>query len=220
ILGNEDGDIIVEQDDSGNQLASPALSVDGDTRTPQFSQKRGSDGGLELHIRALPIKPRSTAQPAATLTGGGGGGGGANTATVTLASEDSSQLDASSRRASTRMSVASLTSRPMSSGLSVLEIRPAFDGASSRADSERECDSVAEVHTPQSLERSPELVLVGGGGGNCERADSRPRSASIAVMEDKCTMTTWRGLPTEERTTSNSSRCSLPVTIDADQAFD
>ncbi|KAJ2741472.1 hypothetical protein GGI20_005168 [Coemansia sp. BCRC 34301] len=115
------------------------------------------------------------------------------------------------------MSSASLASRPLSSGLSVLEISPAFDGASSRAHSERDCDSAAEVHTPQSLEQSPEFVLVGGGGR--ESADARPRSASIAVMEDKCTMTTWRGLPDEHRT-SNSSRCSLPVTIDADLAFD
>ncbi|KAJ2819996.1 hypothetical protein GGI24_004619, partial [Coemansia furcata] len=113
------------------------------------------------------------------------------------------------------MSVVSLNSRPMSSGASVLEIRPAFESPASRADTERETDSVAEVHTPQSMEHSPELVLVGGGR---EHADYRPRSASITVMEDKCTMTTWRGLPTEQRTT-NSSRCSLPVTIDADMAF-
>ncbi|KAJ2055929.1 hypothetical protein GGI08_003991, partial [Coemansia sp. S2] len=226
ILGNEDGDIVVEQDDSGSHLASPALSIDGDTRTPQFSHKRGSDGGLELHIRALPIKPRSTAQPAATLTGGG-----ANASAVTSSlTSDVSQPELSSRcgedslssgmvpsRASTRMSAVSLNSRPVSSGPSVLEIRPAFESPSSRADTERESDDAAEVHTPQSMERSPELVLVGGGGR--EHADYRPRSASITVMEDKGTMTTWRGLPAEQRTT-NSSRCSLPVTIDADMAFD
>ncbi|KAJ2754876.1 hypothetical protein GGI19_002081 [Coemansia pectinata] len=226
ILGNEDGDIVVEQDDSGSHLASPALSIDGDTRTPQFSHKRGSDGGLELHIRALPIRPRSTAQPAVTLAGGGAN---ANTATPSLAS-DVPRPDLSSRRgednlssgmapsrASTRMSAVSLNSRPTSSVPSVLEIRPAFESSSSRADTERESDDAAEVHTPQSLEHSPELVLVGGGGR--EHADYRPRSASITVMEDKGTMTTWRGLPAEQRTT-NSSRCSLPVTIDADMAFE
>ncbi|KAJ2876273.1 hypothetical protein GGH93_000930 [Coemansia aciculifera] len=226
ILGNEDGDIVVEQDDSGSHLASPALSIDGDTRTPQFSHKRGSDGGLELHIRALPIRPRSTAQPAVTLAGGGAN---VNTATPSLAS-DVPRPDLSSRRgednlssgmapsrASTRMSAVSLNSRPTSYVPSVLEIRPAFESPSSRADTERESDDAAEVHTPQSLEHSPELVLVGGGGR--EHADYRPRSASITVMEDKGTMTTWRGLPAEQRTT-NSSRCSLPVTIDADMAFE
>ncbi|KAJ2381527.1 hypothetical protein H4S02_006173, partial [Coemansia sp. RSA 2611] len=217
ILGNEDGDIIVEQDDSATHLASPALSVNGDTRTPQFSHKRGSDGGLELHIHALPIKPRSTAQPAATLTGGG--------ANANAAAPDAPQPELSSSRvedllpsrASTRLSAVSLDSRPASSGPSVLEIRPAFEAPSSRADTERESDDVAEALTPKSLEHSPELVLVGGGGR--EHDGYRPRSASITVMEDKCTMTTLRGLPTELRTT-NSSRCSLPVTIDADLAFE
>ncbi|KAJ2790930.1 hypothetical protein GGI18_001486, partial [Coemansia linderi] len=217
ILGNEDGDIIVEQDDSATHLASPALSVNGDTRTPQFSHKRGSDGGLELHIHALPIKPRSTVQPAAALTGGG--------ANANAAAPDAPQPELSSSRvedllpsrASTRLSAVSLDSRPASSGPSVLEIRPAFETPASRADTERESDDVAEALTPKSLEHSPELVLVGGGGR--EHDGYRPRSASITVMEDKCTMTTLRGLPTELRTT-NSSRCSLPVTIDADLAFE
>ncbi|KAJ2909327.1 hypothetical protein GGI21_001994, partial [Coemansia aciculifera] len=213
ILGNEDGDIIVEQDDSDGHLDSLARSVDGDTRTPQFSHKRGSDGGLELHIRALPIKPKSNVQTAAVLTGGGEKGSVENAAVASLISDD-----AASRRSSTRMSAASLASRPISSGLSVLEVRPAFEDESSRADSDRDCDSIAEAQSPQSLEPSPpELVLVGGGGR--ERADSRPRSASITVMEDKGTMTTWRGLPAEHRT-SNSSRCSLPVTINTDMEYE
>ncbi|KAJ2490950.1 hypothetical protein IWW37_002729 [Coemansia sp. RSA 2050] len=218
ILGNEDGDIVVEQEDSACHLASPALSIDGDTRTPQFSHKRGSDGGLELHIHALPIKPRSTAQPAATLTGGGAD---ANTAV-----SDAPQLEPSSSRteeippsrAGTRLSVASLNSRPSSSDASVLEIRPAFETPSLKTNTEREFDDAAEALTPRSLEHSPELVLVGGGSGR-ERDGYRPRSASITVMEDKGTMTTLRGLPTEQRTT-NASRCSLPVTIDTDLAFE
>ncbi|KAJ2721680.1 hypothetical protein GGI07_003795 [Coemansia sp. Benny D115] len=168
ILGNEDGDIVVEQDDS---LASPSPSTDGspETRRPQFTTKRANDGALELHIHALPTRPKTAGAlktSASSTDIRGSGNGGALTPTT---------------RASTRLSG---FSRADTSTQSVMELRPAFE------------DNTPGTQTPVSIEHSPTPDLVGGGGRSLvDAAEGRPRSASVAVMEDKCTMTTWRGIP-------------------------
>ncbi|KAJ2302746.1 hypothetical protein IWW54_005942, partial [Coemansia sp. RSA 2705] len=76
ILGNEDGDVLVEQDDA-RSLASPTPSTDGDTRSPQVTHKRLTDGGLELRIHALPVRAKKGAA-LETLAGGGNSNGTSN----------------------------------------------------------------------------------------------------------------------------------------------
>ncbi|KAJ1859790.1 hypothetical protein LPJ73_001688, partial [Coemansia sp. RSA 2703] len=227
ILGNEDGDIVVEQEDSAT-LASPTPSIDGEPRKPEFTSKRASDGGLELHIRALPSRPK-TATPATTETiAGGGSGSSSDGEAVSVKSnilkqpasiEDiarqmktpSSMISAPATRASTRMSEYTQV-RPESTGTSLYELRPAFEdeGPVSPRD--------LGARTPQSMEMPAPAVLVGGGGisGTApkEQPESdalRPRSASVVVStEDKCTMTTWRGIPGDVRP-SFSRQTDVPI---------
>ncbi|KAJ2851100.1 hypothetical protein IWW36_001351 [Coemansia brasiliensis] len=195
ILGNEDGDVVVEQDDA-RSLASPTPSNDGDTRAPQVSHKRLTDGGLELRIHALPVRAKKAAK-AELLTGGGHGS----------ADEDSSgsQLRTASSFAGTPLSrpvtrvSEYMRSRPLSSHQSFMEIRPAFDDGTV---SDSECSHLTGAQTPQSMERSASPVLVGGGASNSNEThppppplESRHRSASMTQVEDKCTMTTLRGFP-------------------------
>ncbi|KAJ1868496.1 hypothetical protein LPJ78_000008 [Coemansia sp. RSA 989] len=197
ILGNEDGDVVVEQDDA-RSLASPTPSNDGDSRTPQVSHKRLTDGGLELRIHALPVRAKK-ATKAELLTGGGHGS----------ADEDRSSNSSRLRTASSFASTPSsrpmtriseyMRSRPLSSHQSFMEIRPAFDDGTV---SDSECSHLTGAQTPQSLERSASPVLVGGGAGSSSDAhppppplESRHRSASMTQVEDKCTMTTLRGFP-------------------------
>ncbi|KAJ1822533.1 hypothetical protein LPJ56_000711 [Coemansia sp. RSA 2599] len=215
ILGNEDGDIVVEQQDSSS-LASPSPSVDGEPRIPQFTSKRAADGGLELHIHALPIRPKTAAPTIPTTINGGGSGGGPDAPAKLKAPR--SFVNTPVTRASTRLSEYA-QSRPDSSGQSFMEIRPAFEedsAASCGGDSQRDFGA----QTPQSLDLSESPVLVGGGaGGSIKKADaiddaaSRPRSASMSVtMEDKCTMTTWRGIPGDLRP-EYASRASAAASI-------
>ncbi|KAJ2374780.1 hypothetical protein GGI05_007237, partial [Coemansia sp. RSA 2603] len=200
ILGNEDGDIVVEQEDSAT-LASPTPSIDGEPRKPEFTSKRASDGGLELHIRALPSRPK-TATPATTETiAGGGSGSSSDGEAVSVKSnilkqpasiEDiarqmktpSSMISAPATRASTRMSEYTQV-RPESTGTSLYELRPAFEdeGPVSPRD--------LGARTPQSMEMPAPAVLVGGGGisGTApkEQPESdalRPRSASVVVSTE------------------------------------
>ncbi|KAJ2761878.1 hypothetical protein H4S06_000970, partial [Coemansia sp. BCRC 34490] len=223
IVGNEDGDVVVKQDDAFD-CESPSPSSDSETRTPQFTTKRCENGGLELHIRALPLRPKKSAP--ATIVGGGARGpsdGGCNSGSE---SEDSGRTtgavsriaDTPSRlrtiesysrvatdnntRASTRLSEYA-RSRLSSGNQSFMEIRPAFDDASVMSDSE--CQRESRTHTPLTAELCASPVLVGGGRAFLE---SRPRSQSMTKMEDKSTMTTWRGIP-EGLPTRNSSRTSV-----------
>ncbi|KAJ1720106.1 hypothetical protein LPJ53_005230 [Coemansia erecta] len=230
ILGNEDGDIVVEQEDSAT-LASPTPSIDGEPRKPEFTSKRASDGGLELHIRALPSRSKA-ATPAALETIAGGGGGSSsdceassvksNSLTESGNIEDivrqtktpSSMISAPTTRASTRMSEYTQV-RSESSGQSLHELRPAFEdeGPISPRD--------LGARTPQSMEMPAAAVLVGGGGisgsppkEHSESEALRPRSASMVVTtEDKCTMTTWRGIPGDVRP-SVSRQTDAPIVAD------
>ncbi|KAJ2236876.1 hypothetical protein IWW45_001426 [Coemansia sp. RSA 485] len=231
ILGNEDGDIVVEQQDAAT-LASPSPSVDGEARIPQFTSKRAADGGLELHIHALPVRPKTAAPAIATTISGGGK---KSTNDESSCTDLSSSPEASRKlkaprsfvntpvtRASTRLSEYA-QSRPDSSGQSFMEIRPAFDDeatAGSSSDSQRDTGA----QTPQSMDLSDSPVLVGGGAsGSVKRADaiddsaSRPRSASMSVtMEDKCTMTTWRGIPGDVRPEFVNQALALESISDSD----
>ncbi|KAJ1767840.1 hypothetical protein IW140_005809 [Coemansia sp. RSA 1813] len=220
IVGNEDGDVVVKQDDSFDS-ESQNPTANGETRNPQFTTKRSENGGLELHIRALPLKPRPL--PPTTITGGGAGrtnGSSAESssdsnsravsrAVVSRIADTPSRLrtiESYSRvadtRANTRMSEYA-RSRLSSAGQSFMEIRPAFEDASVMSDSECLRESRTRTHLTAALCASP--VLVGGGGSFFE---SRPRSQSMTKMEDKSTMTTWRGIP-EGLPTRNSSRTSV-----------
>ncbi|KAJ1963833.1 hypothetical protein GGI12_001808 [Dipsacomyces acuminosporus] len=212
IRGNQDGDVVVEQDDA-RSLASPTPSISGDTRRPQFTQKHGLDGGLQLHIHALPLKPKASV-PLQTISGGGVSGGTSVPARLEL--EAPSRLKAASSfgglqssRTNTRMSEYS-RARALSTDPSIVEITPAFEDPADDSASIFQRD----VTTPQSIEISASPVLVGGGG----RPNIRPRSSTFTTMEDKCTMTTFRGLPDELRTAS-SSRTSIAHVIDPDMAF-
>ncbi|KAJ1774526.1 hypothetical protein LPJ54_004241, partial [Coemansia sp. RSA 1824] len=191
ILGNEDGDVVVEQDDE-RSLASPTPSADGDTRSPQITHKRLTDGGLELRIHALPVRPKKAVQE--TLAGGGSA-----SPVPSRIRTASSFASAPSSRPTTRISEYMRT-RPLSSHQSFMEIRPAFDdGSVSDSESLRSGSKFLRsdgARTPQSLERSASPVLVGGGGVNTQ-LEARNRSASMTQVEDKCTMTTLRGLPDE-----------------------
>ncbi|KAJ2126309.1 hypothetical protein IW147_000057 [Coemansia sp. RSA 720] len=191
ILGNEDGDVVVEQDDA-RSLASPTPSADGDTRSPQITHKRLTDGGLELRIHALPVRPKKAVQE--TLAGGGSA-----SPVPSRIRTASSFASTPSSRPTTRISEYMRT-RPLSSHQSFMEIRPAFDdGSVSDSESLRSGSKFLRsdgARTPQSLERSASPVLVGGGGVNTQ-LEARHRSASMTQVEDKCTMTTLRGLPDE-----------------------
>ncbi|KAJ2291865.1 hypothetical protein IWW55_005900, partial [Coemansia sp. RSA 2706] len=204
ILGNEDGDVLVEQDDA-RSLASPTPSTDGDTRSPQVTHKRLTDGGLELRIHALPVRAKKGAA-LETLAGGGNSNGtsngsgngsgngssiGAPTPVPSRIRAASSFASAPSSRPMTRLSEY-MRSRPLSSHQSFMEIRPAFDDSDEAAS---DSEQPAGAQTPQSMERSASPVLVGGGA----QPESRNRSASMTQVEDKCTMTTLRGLPDELR---------------------
>ncbi|KAJ1728094.1 hypothetical protein LPJ61_004223, partial [Coemansia biformis] len=190
ILGNEDGDIIVEQDGI-RSLASPTLSADGDPRTPRVTHKRVSDRGLELHIHALPAKQRPL--PEATMVGGGGSSGDDDETPAQLPGHTSaagSFVSAAPSRAATRISEY-MRSRPISSHQSFMDLRPAFDDDSA---SDAECPRSDGARTPQSLELTASPVLVGG--GHLPPAfESRPRSSSMTMVEEKATQTTVRGLP-------------------------
>ncbi|KAJ2450381.1 hypothetical protein EV183_004330 [Coemansia sp. RSA 2336] len=194
ILGNEDGDVVVEQDDA-RSLASPTPSNDGDSRTPQVSHKRLTDGGLELRIHALPVRARKAAK-AELLTGGGHGSADEDGGRRQLRTA-SSFASAPSSRPMTRISEY-MRSRPLSSHQSFMEIRPAFDDGTV---SDSECSHLTGAQTPQSMERSASPVLVGGGASGSGThpppppLESRHRSASMTQVEDKCTMTTLRGFP-------------------------
>ncbi|KAJ2791385.1 hypothetical protein H4R21_006328, partial [Coemansia helicoidea] len=188
IMGNEDGDIVVEQDDA-NSLASPAPSADGESRVPRITHKRLTDHGIELHIHALPTK-QSLPPPLETGLVGGGGGDGVEEATPASATE-SEASEPATRPATQASGFTRTLSRPISSHQSFMEIRPAFnDEAASSAG----CLRSDGARTPQSLELSASPVLVGG-GPLPPAFESRPRSSSMTVFEDKATQTTLRGFP-------------------------
>ncbi|KAJ2616780.1 hypothetical protein H4S08_000616 [Coemansia sp. RSA 1365] len=199
ILGNEDGDVVVEQDDA-RSLASPTPSAEGDTRSPIVTHKRVSDGGVELRIRALPVRTR---QPALrTIVGGGGNGARDSDVPLSPAANRiraaSSFSSAPSTRPMTRDSDYSRL-RPLSSHQSFMEISPAFNN---ECTSDMENARTGGARTPQSLERSTSPMLVGGGGSGdsgllSPTFDSRPRSSSMTVVEEKATQTTLRGFPDE-----------------------
>ncbi|KAJ2160014.1 hypothetical protein GGF46_002576 [Coemansia sp. RSA 552] len=211
ILGNEDGDVVVEQDDA-RSLASPTPSTEGDyttMRTPHITHRRITDGGLELQIRALPNRRRTQAEQ--SLRGGGRGSDndserGVATPVPSRLRAVASSSSAPVTRPSTRFSEYT-RSRPISSHQSFMEIRPAFDDGSL---SDSECTPHDGSQTPKSLERSTSPALVGGGSGSMASSDgsrgaalpyleSRPRSSSMTQVEDKATMTTLRGFPDELR---------------------
>ncbi|KAJ2546962.1 hypothetical protein EV175_005404, partial [Coemansia sp. RSA 1933] len=224
IVGNEDGDVFVKQDDSFDSESQNSDS-NGETRNPQFTTKRSENGGLELHIRALPLKPKASAP--ATIVGGGTKNTGddrandanssssraASRAVVSRTEDTPSRLRTiesysrvSDTRANTRMSEYA-RSRLSSGGQSFMEIRPAFEDASIMSDSECVRESRAQTRLTAELCASP--VLVGGGRTLYE---PRPRSQSMTKMEDKSTMTTWRGIPDGGIPTRNSSRASVSTT--------
>ncbi|KAJ2823768.1 LIM domain and actin binding 1, partial [Coemansia erecta] len=162
------------------------------------THKRLTDGGLELRIHALPVRPRKAAPE--TLAGGGNAGGGnasdgAASPVPSRIRATSSFASAPSSRPLTRISEY-MRSRPLSSHQSFMEIRPAFDDGSV---SDSECMHSNGARTPQSLERSASPMLVGGGSSGGAQLEPRNRSASMTQVEDKCTMTTLRGLPDELR---------------------
>ncbi|KAJ2397954.1 hypothetical protein GGI23_003363, partial [Coemansia sp. RSA 2559] len=214
IVGNEDGDVFVKQDDSFDCESQSTPATEGETRNPQFTTKRADNGGLELHIRALPLKPKGSAP--ATITGGGakgasGDNSSASSRAVSRITETPSRLrtiESYSRtadtRSATRMSEYA-RSRLSSAGQSFMEIRPAFEEASVMSDSE--CVRESRAHTRLTAELCASPVLVGGGGSGRSFFESRSRSQSMTKMEDKSTMTTWRGIP-DGFPTRNSSRAS------------
>ncbi|KAJ2798250.1 hypothetical protein H4R20_004890, partial [Coemansia guatemalensis] len=164
------------------------------------THKRVSDGGVELRIHALPVRARQSAQR--TIVGGGG----ARRSDGPL-SPAANRIRAASSFASTPptrpMTCASDYSRmrPLSSHQSFMEISPAFNDEST---SDIEHARTGGARTPQSLERSASPILVGGGGSGdggllSPTFDSRPRSSSMTVVEEKATQTTLRGFPDELR---------------------
>ncbi|KAJ2714514.1 hypothetical protein H4R19_001692, partial [Coemansia spiralis] len=221
ILGNEDGDIIVEQDDA-RSLASPTLSADGDSRTPRITHKRLTDHGLELHIHALPTKQSHPPPPLPSETAIAGGGG-----SSCASGEDEEEAPASAtssfasepmtRPATGASGFTRTQSRPISSHQSFMEIRPAFHD---EAASDAGCLRSDGAQTPQSLELPTSPVLVGG-GPLPPAFERRPRSSSMTMVEDKATQTTLRGLPDlaarsltadyAEQTDCGSSRATSPV---------